>query len=792
VVCKCCGVEAPTKYVEFYQCTGALFIRHQEQIRGNLCRSCIDRHFWRFTLTTLTLGWWEAISFFLTPLYIWNNLISYLGTLTLKSAAVNAQTRRKRKNAGESQHLPQNLDLPKLPIRERDRFWFNTKDSRPNLPQETEPSGDSSIRELIQHLGCGNHTESRRRAAEILSQRGAAATPAISALLIACVDVDATVRETSLNALESIDPNWLRNLEVEKALPKLTEEFKHSYCFRKAYSEDVSKVAYKLLQQIGKPAVSFLADLIVEEEDKIEYQIHAIWVLRDIGLDATDAVPQLVQALRSRASQVRIAAAETLANFGSVAKDAIPELITGLADRDEDVRKAMVAGLVATEPAVPELLALSADRNHHLHDIAIAILIKIGPKTTPALIETVSQWCIQPKTRTTHTQRSEKITEAALHVMSEFGSDASSAVPTIALALVDSTPSIKLAAARSLESIVSNWVSDPATVKAIVSFAGADAAIPEFIAGLADPNEAVRKAMAACLAVTESAVPDLLPLLIDKNPDVREAVTDVLRQIDSRALPALTGIVSRWCNRAKVDVGNVEQFQKITEAVLQVMAEFGSQAADAVPTIALLLVDSSPTIKLAAVRALGNIDRDWMSDPSVAKAIIGFAGTEAAVSKLVVGFANREAMVRGAMVACLAQLGLTAKPAVPNLKKLILTELDPEVHKAATEALMKIEPQPGATVSRKPPNRPQEEAFNFDSFLDDLESRFKKAKSSKSQPSSQSSNRLHCLQQELLKLLQGDSRACQRLIELERSKKLHSREDELYENVIRQLERDRK
>jgi HEAT repeat protein len=573
VVCKCCGMEAPTKYVEFYQTIGALVVRYHKQVKGNLCKSCINKYFWRFTLINLTLGWWGIISFVLTPFLILNNLIYYLGTLKLKSLAVNAQIGNKRKtnSIGESQSSEfsqssnLNPDSSKSSVRERDRVWFSTKDDRPNLPQELEPSGDSSIEELIKYLGHGNNSEFRYRAAELLGQRGSTAIPAISALLIACVDMDATVRKVALNALESIDPGWHQNSEVQKAFPKLTEEFKHSYCFKKAYSEDVSKAAYKLLQQIGKPAVSSLANLIVEEEDKIEYKIRAIWLLKDIGSDARDAVPRLIQSLSSKASQVRIAAADALVNFGTVAKDAIPKLIIGLADRDEDVRKAMMACLIATEPTVPDLLSLLADKNPNVREVVPDILIQIGPKTIPALVEAISQWCTEPKASIDNVEQYQKITEVALHVIEKFGSDASVAVPTIALALVDSNPNIKFAAVRAMGSIVPNWVSDPAVVKAIISFTSAEAAIPEFIAGLAEQNDDVRKAMVACLVETESAVPDLLSLLADKNPNVREAVTNALMQIGPRALPALTGIVSRWCTKSNTDIDNVEHYQKITE-----------------------------------------------------------------------------------------------------------------------------------------------------------------------------------------------------------------------------------
>ena len=60
MICQCCGVEAPTKYVAFYQNIGALVMRFTNSMEGNLCKSCIHSTFWKFTLTNTTLGWWWA------------------------------------------------------------------------------------------------------------------------------------------------------------------------------------------------------------------------------------------------------------------------------------------------------------------------------------------------------------------------------------------------------------------------------------------------------------------------------------------------------------------------------------------------------------------------------------------------------------------------------------------------------------------------------------------------------------------------------------------------------------
>jgi HEAT repeat protein/tetratricopeptide (TPR) repeat protein len=344
-------------------------------------------------------------------------------------------------DSGRIQRSYVNQVASKAPVRERDSLWYDTSDDRPDLPEELVPSSNSSIEDLINSLEYVNNSKFRCFAAELLGQRGSTATPAISALLVACVDVDETVRRTALNSLELIDPGWPQNPEVKKAFPELTEVFKHSLCFKHSYDDDVSKVAYKLLQKIGKPAISSLANLIVEEEDKIEYQVRAIWLIKDIGPSAASAVPQIIQALSNKASRVRIAAAEALVYFNSVAKADIPitisEFIVGLGDRDIDVRKAMVACLLATKPAVPDLLPLLAAKNSNVCESVADALIQIGPHAVPILLKTVLRWYDNPK------EKYQRITVATMQILRSIEIDTSVIMPRVALALLELDLDIK-------------------------------------------------------------------------------------------------------------------------------------------------------------------------------------------------------------------------------------------------------------------------------------------------------------------------------------------------------------
>lgn len=83
--CDFCGENRPTKYNEFYANIGMLFQRKQMCIKGNLCKKCTNKYFWKYTFTNLFLGWWGVISFWATFIFIIHNTLRYLMTLTLKN-----------------------------------------------------------------------------------------------------------------------------------------------------------------------------------------------------------------------------------------------------------------------------------------------------------------------------------------------------------------------------------------------------------------------------------------------------------------------------------------------------------------------------------------------------------------------------------------------------------------------------------------------------------------------------------------------------------------------------------
>jgi len=77
--CQACQRHAPTKMVSFSSNIGLIVLRIPRTIRGELCRRCISKYFWEYTLTTTFLGWWGVISFFYSLVTIPMNIGTFIG-----------------------------------------------------------------------------------------------------------------------------------------------------------------------------------------------------------------------------------------------------------------------------------------------------------------------------------------------------------------------------------------------------------------------------------------------------------------------------------------------------------------------------------------------------------------------------------------------------------------------------------------------------------------------------------------------------------------------------------------
>ena len=83
--CQKCGQLRPVKQVQFRQNIGLLVMRFPKTLSGALCKPCISRVFWEYTLISLFLGWWGVISFFVTLVAIPSNIVTFVQSRSLPS-----------------------------------------------------------------------------------------------------------------------------------------------------------------------------------------------------------------------------------------------------------------------------------------------------------------------------------------------------------------------------------------------------------------------------------------------------------------------------------------------------------------------------------------------------------------------------------------------------------------------------------------------------------------------------------------------------------------------------------
>ncbi|MDB5309900.1 MAG: repeat protein [Gemmataceae bacterium] len=99
-----------------------------------------------------------------------------------------------------------------------------------------------------------------------------------------------------------------------------------------------------------------------------------------------DPLPDLIRALRSRATADRLRAAKDLGRLGWLARDAIPALVMVLHDDDGKVREAAAHAVGQMGPeAVPALSGMLTHNDKYVRRNAVWALGKLGPLARPAL-----------------------------------------------------------------------------------------------------------------------------------------------------------------------------------------------------------------------------------------------------------------------------------------------------------------------------------------------------------------------------------------------------------------------
>ncbi|MDB5308966.1 MAG: hypothetical protein JWO38_3168 [Gemmataceae bacterium] len=89
-----------------------LVVRSSRSVDGDLCKTCIHKHFWGTTGLTLVPGRWGTISLIVTPFFLLNNVGRYLFCLGMPGVPPGAAPPTLTADAIEriKPHLPALID----------------------------------------------------------------------------------------------------------------------------------------------------------------------------------------------------------------------------------------------------------------------------------------------------------------------------------------------------------------------------------------------------------------------------------------------------------------------------------------------------------------------------------------------------------------------------------------------------------------------------------------------------------------------------------------------------------
>lgn len=469
-------------------------------------------------------------------------------------------------------------------------------------------------------------------------------------------------------------------------------------------SNQVRRDAATKLGHLGAASnvVSALAKAIDDQDRQVS--TNALDSLAELGPDAREAIPALVDALDSRKvrgarnqgrQQSAMRAAYALSRIGP---DAIPPLIKALSGEDTPLRQGAAQALgkmgSAAHDAIPALIGNLGAKDSELQNAVIGALIEFGP----ASVRPVADCLGSPDAQ---------VRQTAVRTLSGLGKLASATAARL-LDLARSDPDTAVRAAAY-----------PALIRIGAS---REAAVPLLVEALRAPDEMVRHAASNALAQVRPLAPAVSALqaaLNDPDPKMRDRAAHVLSLMGAEAAPAGPALLA--CAKAAPDDAEfTDAISQIGEAMLPLLLKELSSGADptreewvfrtlrnmgaaAKPALLAGLTSPQAPIRAAAAQALADLPIDSPAtiqalsglladtDPSVRASALRSLATvrtqrESMRPKLEAALDDAAPEVRKAAAAGLASMGAVEKIAVPGLIDL-LSDKDAGTQLAAMRAL---------------------------------------------------------------------------------------------------------
>jgi HEAT repeat protein len=653
----------------------------------------------------------------------------------------------------------------------------------------------SAVGPLIQLVNKESSSSVKRAAIEALGLIGPDAKSAASTL-VTVFKSDAALRDEAGKALVKIGSDTTVS-SLTRLLPADKTDKKIDNALRSAAATTLGNLGPE-----AKGAVKALKAVLADKD--IPLKRAAIGALGKIGPDAKEAVPELVDVLTVQNAQVKLDAIDALGKVGAdsklairelgklvndpnaavanksiegltkIGKNAMPALVEGLKNKDANRRLAVLRLLVANRidatAALPELLTLATDRNPQINKLALELLGFLGKEAVPELVK-----LLKDKEQPDATQRlaalalskaeadksnaadllgllkdpRPEVRKAGAEALAKTGADAQEFFAELVAAMGDKDEAVRNAVGQSIRNTGRKGVAqlqemlakekDPAAKANLLYALGAmgplaKGSIDDLAKYLNDPDEGVKKSAAAALEkVSRDSVPALLKLLDSKDASVRMAAVLAVAEAGNQAkeaLPILADLgikdadagVRRSALVALRSVAGMELKEhagKVGQALTDkdkdvraqaalTLAEIGAAAEPAIPGLIVALGDKETVVAQAAGDALGKVGGPAVNplvealkdaNPLVrrhATMALKEIGAKAknAVPMLIDALHDSDDATRQFAALALNEIGADAKAASIDLIYAMLRDKDKEVRNRAALALLHVNPEP--------------------------------------------------------------------------------------------------
>lgn len=462
-----------------------------------------------------------------------------------------------------------------------------------NVKKEGDTGG--SMFDLRRQLRSTDAAE-RKAAALALGKMGDKAEKAIPALQRTLLDARPEVRLAAVGALSQIGP---------KAAPALLYA-------QTTGNAEVAKAAKQGIARLGPQRVPALIEALKDPLARVRSQ--AAKALGALGAEAANAATPVAKLLDDEEPDVRVAAADALRGIGA-AHAATPNITMSLGaaiKKNKSWWRVRVAIAKTLESFGPKAAAVAAEivpmlsaRDKNVHKAALSALMKIGPKSLPALKRAFPTVPWQAKVR---------IARVAGH----FGTLAAGIVPTLSQGLRDADSDVRKAtiaallkmgiqareAIPALKSVLNdtnmsreNWLG---CLQVMLSIGEPGA---ETLKNLIKGNDwALRKKLIEGMAelgpkIGDYGVPVLVTALEHKEKEVRWVAAMVLRKLKSQASTAVSALMTAL----KAPDATTRKL------AAKALGAIGAEAASAIPALKQRLGDGDASVKQAAQDAISKI-----------------------------------------------------------------------------------------------------------------------------------------------------------------------------------------